>query len=101
MAPAKANTFVPLLRSVPLRGIPIAALENNGGHVGVRFDVVQDGGFAPESLHGGERRTRARLAAVAFDRGQQRGFFAANECARAHADFEIEIELRAEDVLAQ
>ena len=46
-------------------------------------------------------RPRTRAAGEAFERGDQRGLFAADECARALHQFDVEVEAAAEDVLAQ
>ncbi len=70
-------------------------------HVGIGFDVVVIGWFAPQARSGREGRAGARLAAFAFDRGDQRGFFTADERAGALADFQVEGEIGAENVLAQ
>ena len=43
------------------------------------------------------RRPRNSVAALAFDRGQQRGFFAANISARADAQVDAEIEAAVEN----
>ena len=83
------------------RGVPAAAAQQDGRHVGVGFDVVEQRGLAPQAALRGEGRSRARLAAVALDRGEQGGFFAADEGPRAHADFQVEIEAGAEDILAE
>ena len=72
-----------------------------GGDVGKGFDVVDQRRAAPEAGFGRERRARARLAAFAFDAGDQRGFFAADKRAGAEADLDVEAEGRAEDVVAQ
>ena len=56
--PARAKTFVPLVFSVPMRGIPRAAAADDGRNGGPGFDVVDVGRFAPETALGRERRTR-------------------------------------------
>ena len=48
-----------------------------------------------------EGRAGARLAALAFDGGDQGGFFTADKRAGAHAHFQVEGEVGAEDILAQ
>ena len=82
-------------------GEPIRALQNDLRDVRVRFDVVEDGRLAEQTLDRRERRAGTRLAAVPFDGGHQRRLFAADERARAEADVKVEVETRAEDVLAQ
>jgi hypothetical protein len=50
---------------------------------------------------GRERRLEARLALLAFERFEQRGFFAADVGAPAMVRVQVEIEALAEDVLAE
>ena len=78
-----------------------APLQDDLRHVGVGFDVVVVGGLAPHALDRREGRARTRLAALAFDGGDQRGLFAADKRAGAHAHFQIEGETAAQNVLAQ
>ena len=82
-------------------GEPLGALEDDGVDVGVGLDVVEHAGLAPEPLDRRERRTRARLAAVALDRGHEGRLLAADEGAGAHADLEVEGKARADDVVAE
>ena len=58
-------------------------------------------GLPHRPLSRGIGRPHARLAALAFDRMDQRRLLAADESPGAQADFEVELEARAEDVLAQ
>ena len=58
-------------------------------------------GLPHRPLLGGIRRADAGLAALALDRVDQRRLLAADEGPGAQADFQVEIEARAEDVLAQ
>ena len=69
---------------------PLGALHDDRVDVGVGLDVVEHAGLAPEALDRRKRRARARLAAVALDRGHEGGLLAADEGAGAHADLEIE-----------
>ena len=50
---------------------------------------------------GGERRAGAGHAALAFDRGDQRGLLAADEGPGALLDLDVKVEARAQDVVAQ
>ncbi len=50
---------------------------------------------------GRERRLEARLALLAFERFQQRGFFAADVGAEAVVGVQLEAEVAAQDVVAQ
>ena len=100
IAPAKREDLRAFALFGAVGGVPRAAVKDDRRHVGVGFDVVQHRGLAPETALRGERRAGTRFAAVAFDRRQQGRLFAADECARTHADFQLEIEARAENVLA-
>ncbi len=71
------------------------------GHIRIGFDVVVVGRAAPQTGLSREGRSRAGLAALAFDRGDQGGLFTAHEGSGAHADFEVKGKTRAEDVLPQ
>ena len=92
---------MPLLFSVPVLAYHVGALEDDRRDVGEGLDVVEHAGLAPEARDRRERRARARLAAVALDRGHERGLLAADEGAGAHADLEVEVEAAAHDVLAE
>ena len=58
-------------------------------------------GLPHSPLWAGIGRPRPRLAQPAFDRGDQGRFLAADEGAGAPHDLDVEIEARAQDVLAQ
>jgi hypothetical protein len=88
--PASANTLVPLLFSVPMEAIPGAAVAEDGRNVGEGLDVVDQGRAAPEAGFGGERRPGRGWPRLAFDGGEEGGFLAADEGARAQADFDAE-----------
>ncbi|MFM1944516.1 MAG: hypothetical protein RI897_3498 [Verrucomicrobiota bacterium] len=79
-------------------GVPFAAFGDDGGDVGVSFDVIDERGFTPEAEFGGVGGAWAGLAAAAFDGGEQGGFFAADEGAGADADFDIEVKSCIEDI---
>ena len=76
-------------------------MEDDGRDVGEGLDVVDDGGTVEQAGLKREGRLLVRLAAPALDGVHQRGFLAADERARADADFQIEIEIRAQNALAQ
>ncbi len=59
---------------------------------GERLDVVDDGRLADEPGVHRERRPVARLAAVAFERFDERRLLAADVGAGAHPDLDVEIE---------
>ena len=58
-------------------------------------------GLAPQPFLRGKRRTRTRPSRLAFQRSDQRGFFAADERSRAFHQFDVELESAAENVVAQ
>ncbi len=96
--PASEKALVPLLVSRAERGVPVGAPCRRSGHVGTGLDVVDDGRLAPQARDGREGRPRARHAALALDRGDQRRLLAADEGAGALLDLEPEGEAGAEDV---
>ncbi len=59
-------------------GVRRAALEDDGGHVDERLDVVDDRRLAEQADLDRERRLVARLAAVALDRLEERRLLAAD-----------------------
>ena len=65
------------------------------------LDVIEQRRRCPRARHRRKRRLHARNAALAFDRIEQRGFFAALVRARARMRVQIEIEAGARDVLAE
>src|SRR5690606_10314207 len=67
----------------------------------VRFGVVDVGRLAEHAIARRERRLEARLALLALDRLDQRGFLAADVGAVAVHGMEIEAELAVEQVLAE
>src|SRR5271154_3783867 len=82
-------------------GVPIAAAANDGGHGAERFHVVDHRGATVQADDGGEWRLDARIAALAFERFHQRGFFAALVGARAGVGREVEIKTAAENIFAE
>ena len=99
--PASAKTFVPLLFSVPMDAYQAPAVPHDRRNIRERFHVVDQRRAAPETRFRGIRRPGFRIAASAFDRGDQRGFFATNECTCAQPDVDIERERRAADIIAE
>ena len=79
----------------------LRAVADDVRHGGERFHVVDHGRLAVEALLRRERRLRHRHAALAFHGGDQGGLFAADECARAFHHADREIEIGAEEVLAE
>src|SRR6266849_3196283 len=81
--------------AVPRRaaaGVFLAALENNGRNSAERFDVINDRRAAVEADDGREGRLDARIAALAFERFHERGFFSAFVGARPGVNDQVEIE---------
>ena len=76
-------------------------LSDDGRDVVPGLDVVDVGGLAVQALLRGEGRTRARASGEAFERGDQRRLFAADERAGALDQLDIEVEAAAEDVVAE
>ena len=78
-----------------------AALIDDHGNIDQRFHVVDDRRLAEEAGLRGKRRLVARLAAIAFNRIEERGLFTADVSARAAAEFDIKIQAAAQNVLPQ
>ena len=81
--------------------IPLNAVSQNRRHVAQGFNVVNAGRFAPYAGAGRERRLRARVRAAAFERVNQRGFFAANIAPCPGMDEQLEVKTGAEYVFAE
>ena len=77
---------------------PFAALANDGSDVGESLDIVDQRWLAPQSAYGWIRGPGFGCAALAFDRRDQGGLFAADKCAGAEANLDVEVERRAADV---
>ena len=80
--PASANTFVPLLFSVPMPANQSAPLRMIGATLANVSTLLISVGQAPQPALRRERRARTRRAALALDRGHQRRLLAADERAR-------------------
>ena len=80
---------------------PLGALVDDYGNVGERFDVVDDRRAAPKTLDRRERRTGLGHTAVTLDRLEKSRLFAADERAGAEAELDVEIEVAAENLLAE
>ena len=85
----------------PYLGVLPAALGDYPGDGRERLDVVDVGGLSPEPRVGGERRSRVRHAALALDRGHQRGLLAADESAGPLLYPDLETPVGPEDILPQ
>ena len=80
---------------------PFGSVEDDLSDVCESFYVIDDGRLTEKTLYSRERRTGTGLTAVTFDRGEKSGFFAANECACAETESDLEVEACAEDVVAE
>ena len=78
-----------------------AAIAKNGRHSAVGLDVIQDGGALERANDSREGWADARDAALAFERFEQRRFFAALVCARAAVRVSIERKIGAEQIFSQ
>ena len=94
---ADADEFQSRRPALPLRFVPVHALHQNLRHVRERLDVVQRRRLVPQAVGDRKRRLVARLGALAFDRFDQRGFFAANVAAGTDENLELESEIRSRE----
>jgi hypothetical protein len=97
--PEMQNSLVPVLLSRPKRRTSRAAPQDRRRDRD-RLDVVHRGRAAIEARARRERRLQARLALLAFEAFEQRGFLAADIGAGAVVDVDVEIPARAAGVLA-
>ena len=96
----RKNLCAGTLRAAGFRE-PGGTVRYDGRDVVPGLDIINVGWFALEPLLRRERRTRPRTARTAFERSNQRGFFAANERTRAFHEFDVELEAAAENVIAE
>ena len=82
-------------------GVRLAAHQQNVRRAGDGFGVVDDGGAAVQADDGGEGRLDAGHAALAFEGLHQGGLFADFVGAGAGLGDDVEVDARAEDVLAE
>ena len=83
------------------RSEPFSAVQDNLCNVCIGFYVVKNCRLAEKALNSGERGTGTRLAALTFDRGHKSGFFAANKCACAKTNIEVEVKSGIENIFAE
>src|SRR5699024_136557 len=81
-------------------GEPCRSPQDDGRDVGVGFDVVHVGGTALVARLAGEGGLDGRFAAPALHGVDERRLLAADECPGAVAQFDVEGEARAHDVVA-
>src|SRR5579883_2255991 len=82
-------------------GVPGAAVAEDHRNGRKCLAVVENGGRLKRANDSREGRFQSRHTALAFERFEQRGFFAAFVGARTGVRVKIEIPARAEDVLAE
>ena len=70
-------------------------------HVGQRFDIVHDSRHTEGPDVGGKWRFDTRVSALAFQRLDEPGFFAADIGAGPTVHEDIELHIRAQDVFAE
>ena len=80
---------------------PLRAVLDDQRHAGQRLDVLHDSRSAECADDRRERRLHARLAAVALDRLDESGLFAADVSTRATCNRHVEVEVRSEDPFAE
>src|SRR6266545_7316930 len=80
---------------------PVGPAVDDMCDAGQRLDVVHDRRLAEGALDGGERRLDARPAALALQALDQTRLLAADVRARAAVHVDVEVEVLAEDVVAQ
>ena len=99
--PDTENSLVPPLFGLPELQEASPPLHDDPGHRGEGLGVVDRGRLAVQAEARRERRLEARLALLAFEGFEQRGFFAADVGAVAVVRVQVEVEIRAQDVLAE
>ena len=85
----------------PEAGEPLRALAQDRRHRGEALRVVDRGGLAVQAEVRRERRLEARLALLALERLEQRGFLAADVGAGADERVEVEVDAGAQHVPAE
>ncbi len=92
---------MPPFLGVPRPGEISAALQDDRRHRAEGLDVIQNGGRLISARHRRKRRTNAGHAALAFERFEQRRFFAALIGARARMRRQMKFHAAPENVVAQ
>ena len=99
--PGHRKHFRPAVVGLAEIGKALAALAQNVGNAGEGFGVVDGGRLAVEAETGRKRRLVARLPLFAFQRFQQRRFFAANIRAVAVVVKQVKRKAAVQNVVAQ
>ncbi|VTR70068.1 hypothetical protein DESC_780256 [Desulfosarcina cetonica] len=82
-------------------GEPAAAATDDGGDVGKRFHVVDQGRASPETEFGGKRRPGTRSSEPSLDGGDEGGLLAADKGAGPQPQLNVEGKGRVEDIFAE
>ena len=93
--------MVPLLFVRAQSGKPFRATFDDWRHIGIGFDIVDQGGAAPETFFRWIGRPGPGDAAATFDRFDQGGFLAADKGAGAESDLDVKIKAGTADGVAQ
>ena len=80
---------------------PVCTAIDNVWNVAQRLDVVDDGGPTPEPTHLWEGRFSPGVGSLALERVDQRGFLTADVAPSAGMDVHLQVEVRAENALAE
>src|SRR5205085_1656974 len=80
---------------------PINSPRHDVGHASERLNVVDDGGFAEGAFDGRKGWFDSRPRPLAFEAFNQPGFLAANVCAGAPVQENIEMKVLAENTAAE
>ena len=99
--PTSEKTLVPALLALPVSVNHAGPLATMGAMLYQVSTLLMLLGLPRQPFLRGERRARPRPSGFAFERGDQRGLLAADECARAFHQFDIEIESAAQNVASQ
>ena len=81
--------------------VPCRAVIDDRGQVRQSFNVIDEGRFPEKPFIGRIRRFETGFAAMAFNRFEHGGFFAADISAAAGNDTDIKTEITAENVIAE
>ena len=100
-AAARAVEFGAAIGCAAQLAEPGCAAVDDVGDIAERLDVVDGGRLAPEPRDGGVGRLGARVGALALERVEHAGLFAAHVAAGADVQVEIEGVAGAEDVAAE
>src|SRR5216683_514801 len=98
---ADTDEFQAARAACALRDEPIDAVGENLRNVDESFDVIDDRGFLPQADLTGEGWLIARLGAMTFDGFDQRALFATDIAAGANKNFQVVIEIAAEDFFSE